>query len=555
MPTIEIAVPPPQLPQSVCPVVMKILDARPDVHRFPAADTACDCCGSVMPADGSVRFEHHANDLTSCFVCSACEAAYQAWKAGEYCHDCGTLLKDDEKQYDADDIPLCAACADKWTHCDDCGKHIPKAETETTADGDTICGDCSIAEYTTCGHCDELVNNSDIVGRYDHAPLCQSCYEDEFFTCDGCGDMFRNDDAHSINDDWLCESCYDARVTTCSDCGCVIENPDDSYTVRDNTICEDCMHDHYHRCDECGEILQEQYAYFDDDSCFCEYCYNARNAHIKRYSYKPPWEYQHLPAEAGRNVLYMGVELEVDNTDGEHNNDDVAEVMCDMLPAICKEDGSIKNGFEIVTHPMTFAYARSREGIFKDALAYLRSHGFSGHNHGGMHIHMSKAAFSDLHVIKFSRLFMDNVHFWTRLSQRKQANLDRWANFDSSPRFDREAVKGGKRHRNAYRYAALNFTSQTIEVRIFNSSIRTDRFYKNLEACQAAFDFSKAYGLLDMTAEKFAAFIVSRRSLYPNLAAFLVEKSMYLTARAGEPQMIVKQLFSRATRLRAASGM
>ncbi len=229
--------------------------------------------------------------------------------------------------------------------------------------------------------------------------------------------------------------------------------------------------------------------------------------------------------------------------------------MCDMLPAICKEDGSINNGFEIVTHPMTFAYARSREDIFKKALSYLRSHGFSGHNHGGMHVHMGKAAFSDLHVIKFSRLFMDNVHFWTRLSQRKQANLDRWANFDSSPRFNREAVKEGKKHRNAYRYAALNFTSQTIEVRIFNSSIRTDRFYKNLEACQAAFDFSKAYGLRDMTAEKFAAFIVSRRSLYPNLAAFLVEKGMHPIAREGEPQMIVKQLFNRITRLRMASGM
>ncbi len=303
-------------------------------------------------------------------------------------------------------------------------------------------------------------------------------------------------------------------------------------------------------------MVQQRYAYFEDDeTCLCESCHSEKRAYIKRYSYKPPWKFYYLPAEAGRNALYMGVELEVDNTGGEYDNDDVAETMCDMLPAICKEDGSINNGFEIVTHPMTSAYARSREGTFNKALSYLRSHGFSGHNHGGMHVHMSKSAFSDLHVIKFSRLFMDNVHFWTRLSQRKQANLDRWANFDSSPRFDREAVKGGKRHRNAYRYAALNFTSQTIEVRIFNSSIRTDRFYKNLEACQAAFDFSKAYGLLDMTAEKFATFIVSRRSVYPNLAAFLVEKSMYLTARAGEPQMIVKQLFSRATRLRAASGM
>ena len=303
-------------------------------------------------------------------------------------------------------------------------------------------------------------------------------------------------------------------------------------------------------------MVQQHYAYFEDDeTCLCESCHSEKRAHIKRYSYKPPWKFYYLPAESGRNALYMGVELEVDNTGGEYDNDDVAETMCDMLPAICKEDGSINNGFEIVTHPMTLAYARSREGTFNKALSYLRSHGFSGHNHGGMHVHMSKSAFSDLHVIKFSRLFMDNVFFWTRLSQRKQVNLDRWANFDSSPRFDHEAVKDGKKHRNAYRYAALNFTSQTIEVRIFNSSIRTDRFYKNLESCQAAFDFSKAYGLCDMTAEKFTTFIVAGRSVYPNLAAFLVEKNMYRSSCAGEPENVVKQLFNRVTRLRAASGM
>ncbi len=555
MPAVDTTSPQPQLSKSVVPNVMMALDARPGIRLAFSFGNTCDACGIHMPANGLMHFEHHHDTLPVYFLCPSCEADYRAWKEGAYCRECGALLKDGEKGHASDAVPLCAACVDKWTRCSICNKHISRGEALAAANDDLICEECRSVEYTTCGHCDQLVKSEDIVGKYDNAPLCLSCYEDGFFTCDQCERIERDDDEHSLSGERLCSSCYDERVTICDDCGRVIEHSDDVYSAGGNTVCENCLNDHYYRCDECGDMVHAHNAYIEDDSCLCDSCYSMNRIHIKRYSYKPIWHGQRLPAEACRNVLYMGVELEVDNTDSEYDNDEAAESMCAMLPAICKEDGSITNGFEIVTHPMTFGYVKSREGVFNKALAYLRSHGFSGHNHGGMHVHMGKAAFSDLHVIKFSRLFMDNVDFWTRISQRKQANLDRWANFGSSTRFDRDSVKEGKRHRNGDRYAALNFTSQTIEVRIFNSTIRTDRFYKNIEACQAAFDFSRAYGLCDMEAERYAAFVVSRRSVYPNLAAFLVEKSLYQPVRMGEAERVVKQLFNRAERLRQASGM
>lgn len=534
---------------------MRRLDSRPDVRLVLNQGHACAVCGVHMPADGSTHFEHHSSDLTPYRVCASCEADYQAWKKGAYCHECGILLKDGEKEHALDDVPLCAACVDKWTHCAECGKHMPRDEALATANDDLICGECRDEKYTTCGHCNRLIRKDDIAAEYDLSPLCQSCYNGDFFTCEQCGRIERDGDLHSLNDEDLCSSCYDERVTVCDDCGCAIECMDDVHSAGGHVVCEECLHDHYSCCDECGDMVHERYAHVEDDSCLCESCHAARRNTIKQYSYKPNWQFQRLPAEAGRNLLYMGVELEVDNTGGDVDNDETAEIICDMLPVLCKEDGSINNGFEIVTHPMTFAYAKSRKGCFNKALAHLRGNGFSGHNHGGMHVHMGKGAFSDLHVIKFSRLFMDNVAFWTRLSQRKQANLERWANFGHAARFDRERVKEGKRHQNFNRYAALNFTYHTIEVRIFNSSIRTDRFYKNIEACQAAFDFSREYGLSDMVAEKYAAFVVSRRSVYPHLAAFLVEKHLYQPVRAGDTARVVTQLFNRADRLRKASGL
>ena len=452
------------------------------------------------------------------------EGLYQ----GKYCRDCGRLLIDADRDaakcngIDIAGTPLCAGCQSQYTTCDDCGATVRIDDTRTIADN-VVCDDCYGDNYFRCVICGEDQHNDDQAGDYDGEPLCQSCYDDDFITCEQCGIIVNSVDAHAPGDRFLCRDCFDSSYGCCSDCGEI-------------------------------DLIDNLFYSEIDDASYCSRCLPNHRA-IQNYSYKPAWEFNCMPFEHGRPHLYMGIELEVENKMMTVDNEVAAQEMMDQLPAICKEDSSINDGFEIVLHPQTMAYAKHQEKIIDIALGYLRKNSFAGHNYGGMHVHLEKKAFSNLQVVKFVRLFSHNEEFWTIISQRKKGNLERWASFNNNlPERDLTQHKGKyvKVVGNSVRYAALNFTDATIEVRIFNSTIRTDRFFKNLEACQAAFDFSRDYGLADMTAERFAAFVYSHRPHYPNLAAFLAERRMYIHTTG---KTIARQLFNRADRLRVAVGM
>lgn len=101
----------------------------------------------------------------------------------------------------------------------------------------------------------------------------------------------------------------------------------------------------------------------------------------------------------------------------------------------------------------------------------------------------------------------------------------------------------------AIRYSALNYTRETVEVRIFNSTVRTDRFFKNLEAVKAALDFSKQYGIQDMVPANFLRFIMDNRGMYKNLVNFLVEHSEGSLRAANVDAKAIQQVQKRLSRM------
>lgn len=491
--------------------------------RQSFAEATCHFCAKPLPM-GPAHVMYYTGRGSTAHVCPDCDAIIQDYIDG---------------MVDAAEPLECTEChGDIFTGA----RHI------VDANGNTACLACRDS-YFKCRECGEFHHVDEKAGEYGGDGLCESCYDESFATCEKCGEIIRLDDAHFFNETMYCDGCYEDNVATCRSCGNELSRVD-NYHIDGHDYCEDCYCNNFTTCDDCGDTIASDDAYCDEDGgCYCDACWEGHGV-IREYSFKPRWEF-HRTARDSRNPLFLGVELEVENKAGAVDNDIAAQRMLDTLPCVCKHDSSINDGFEIVMHPMTFAYAKEAEKTVDSALDYLRKKGFAGHNYGGMHVHMGKAAFSNLHVLKFVRLFSDNVRFWTTISQRRKENLDRWAGFADSPDdIIFEQAKWCKDYTNANRYTALNFTGKTIEVRIFNSSIRTDRFFKNLEACQAAFAFSRDYGLCDMTAAKFCAYIISRRSEFPNLAAFLAEHNM----GTGANMRVFKQLKGRAERLRKAVG-
>ena len=173
--------------------------------------------------------------------------------------------------------------------------------------------------------------------------------------CDSCGRTFSAEDLVEFEGQYLCPRCLQSATTLCTRCGTRIwldENAGDSHTP----LCQSCADRYYTTCARCGRTILESDAYYDtEDDPYCHECYTYRSScsGIHDYYFKP------APIFYGNGPRFMGVELEIDEAGESHSN---AECLMDIANSngydhiYCKHDGSLDDGFEIVTHPMTLEY-------------------------------------------------------------------------------------------------------------------------------------------------------------------------------------------------------
>lgn len=136
-----------------------------------------------------------------------------------------------------------------------------------------------------------------------------------------------------------------------------------------------------------------------------------------------------------RVPLFMGIELEIDKGGEDSRNAetllDCANGSCEHI--YCKHDGSIDDGFEIVSHPMTLDYhtdIMNWKEVFDTALLLdYRSHQTST---CGLHIHVNRSAFGkDICEQGGNRgtvVYFVEQHWRTvKFSARTEASMNRWA--------------------------------------------------------------------------------------------------------------------------------
>ena len=173
--------------------------------------------------------------------------------------------------------------------------------------------------------------------------------------CSICGVVHTEDDLFEFAGKQLCLNCLERETVLCSHCGERIWSVDNQGTIS-MPLCSECYDEHYTSCVECGRIIHRDDARYTDlgGEPLCYHCYENSHGHdyIEDYYYKPD------PIFYGTGNRFFGVELEVDC--GGEVDDNAAEVMHignnGLEHIYCKHDGSLDEGFEIVTHPMTLFY-------------------------------------------------------------------------------------------------------------------------------------------------------------------------------------------------------
>jgi hypothetical protein len=205
-----------------------------------------------------------------------------------------------------------------------------------------------------------------------------------------------------------------------------------------------------------------------------------------------------------------------------------------------KDDGSLSDGFEIVTHPHTLeAY---QTDFNWDFIPKLKRNGFRSWNTEtcGLHVHVSRTAFGSgespwgrvdrdqiilrkqAHELRFMKLIYDNQRQVERIAGR--AN-NHYATFQDKGKLVSKLKFGNQTNG---RYSAINTENDaTLEVRVFKGSLRKERVLSALEFVAASVEYTRDLKITSKNQAlswlRFTAYISDNMETYPNLALIMSE--------------------------------
>lgn len=352
--------------------------------------------------------------------------------------------------------------------------------------------------------------------------------------CSACGNSCSHDQLTEFDGQMLCSHCLNNETTICYRCGDRIWNDDNAGDSR-TPLCQSCYERFYTSCEHCGRIICHDDAYYGDDDqdnplCWHCYCHTQQDSQIHDYYYKPE------PIFYGNGNRYFGLELEIDGA-GE-NSDHACQIMrlanCGKELIYCKHDGSLDNGFEIVTHPMTLDF-HLKEMPWAAVLKRAIEQGYLSHqaNTCGLHIHVNRDAFGSTEAEQdacIARLLYFFEKHWEELlkfSRRTQRQLERWAARYGYKEQPRDILDHAKKGHHGGRYACVNLqNTETIEFRVFRGTLKYNTLIATLQlvnkVCDVAFYMSDD----ELKSMSWTTFVSGCTD--PELVQYLKERRLYV---------------------------
>lgn len=333
--------------------------------------------------------------------------------------------------------------------CADCGKTYKKGEGKKTHQKH-FCSDC----LDTCPRCGKREAKTFLKDTPD-GKFCEDCFELNYFVCTNCSSVHRKSEAipEQNEGNLYCSACAQTELFVCNNCHRHYAN---SFRAR-----------HQETIDEYGVICRR-----------CED--NFVNNVIRGYHDRPEMIFH------GDGSKHFGLELEVSGGGFEHINAKKIRTILGKEHVYFNRDGSINNGFEIITHP--HSYTSMMELDWESACNALIDMGYEdGEPSTGTHVHVSRSAFGRSNVdrdLNYSKILFFFEKYWNKIlkfSRRKESEVERWASrygFDMPEKILEKAKSSAR-----YRCVNLN-NSQTIEFRVFKGTIDPTEIRAIIEFCE-----------------------------------------------------------------------
>ena len=392
-----------------------------------------------------------------------------------------------------------------------------------------LCPECAAKYKLACKVCGSKVRyrNPKNFMYFQGIFYCKKCCE----TCTHCSTEKPSQHFKNADGKRFCLECFRLRYFVCADCNTVskIEMAISAGGEGGYSICETCYEENYFTCIECDNIFSNS-SYTRDGMCFqCA----RRTGHVHTCDYKPTSCFH-----GTRKHLMMGMELEVEKKRGGNDIFECANSLYNMSDNeqdfYLKEDGSLNNGIEIVSHPMTLDF--HKKFYWKKVFNECVSQGFNSHNTStcGLHVHVSRSFFTFLDCIRMGMFVAFHKDKFETLSRRTEN--DDYAKFKHVGKGD---LRSASRN-DDNRYEAVNWTNaKTIEFRMFRGTLLYETFIATLELVDAVSHFVKTvntnqvYGVPNGKSsawDLFCKFISRDRKTYKILINYMIEKGVYTCA-------------------------
>lgn len=417
--------------------------------------------------------------------------------------------------------------------------------------GACYCPDCN--QIHNCEHCGEETRalfTKNVEGK--DLKLCRSCYNSAR-TCTVCRDTVT---WYSTKyDRHICVSCQKKHVF-CPTCNTILRSKDMLREFGDTIGCPNCLVTN--ECAYCGEVTSTKYV--SDTGYICGLHYPLVNnlPHVGGYHHTKVINFNKTPFEKNSNAFF-GIENEVQlilsNLEPPRNlnirrRQLVKEVQTIFSDCDCKHDGSLSYtfrgrqynaGVEIVWQPMSWGWFKENKQSFKDMFAKITPMLRKNMTQAGMHIHISKEAFTPLHFLKFTNFFyMQEKADFLRVVAGRASNsyaristaysLDGKRNsvqykgralayHEIAKKKGSEKLKYGKTYRaHSDRYDCINTTnSATYEVRIFKGARTFEEFIRRLQFTHSIYEYTRLVSRKDMSLPDYFKFVKKNVKDYPEL--------------------------------------
>lgn len=352
----------------------------------------------------------------------------------------------------------------------------------------------------------------------------------EPFTCSHCGTSLPLSELCDFDGNLLCPDCLEELTVVCNHCGQRF-HVDSVHQEQDLTLCYLCL-DSYAYCNGCGRLVSDdELHYLGDDDSYCNSCWEEHHTvnGVQSYYYKP------APIFYGKGSRYFGVELEID--EGGENDSQARQFMeianrCHEHIYI-KHDGSLVDGMEIVTHPMTLAYHMEKMP-WAEVVAEAIRLSYVSHKATtcGLHVHVNRDAFGEAKWEQeevIARILFLVENFWNellRFSRRSRSQMEHWAS-RYGRKDDPKAVLDHAKQSHHERYKCVNLSNyNTIEFRMFRGTLKLNTILATLQLVDRLCEVALYLNDQEVQSLTWTDFVAGCNT--PELIQYLKERRLYV---------------------------